>query len=117
MRLEQHGWVRKTTRDRWLITEAGQTALAEAKCWVVAVGSVRRKAFGDHRGWGGCHLVTGILMAGSVCCCGHYGPSFSIMRDGHECDAGSLSSKAETAREAGEEAVRLEVGSDPINVR
>jgi hypothetical protein len=116
MRLERRGWVANTTRDHWLITEAGQTALAEAKCWVIAVRSVKRKTFGDNRGWGDCYRITGILIAGSICFCDHYGPSFSIMRDGHECGTGSLSSKAETDGEAGEESVRLEVGSDPIKV-
>jgi hypothetical protein len=81
-RLEQRGWVRKTTRDRWIITEAGQTALTEAKCWVIAVTAVERQTFGDNRGWGGCYLITGCLITGSVCFCDYYEPSLSIVRDG-----------------------------------
>ena len=115
-RLEQRGWVRKTTGDRWIITEAGQTALTEAQCWVIAVRSVKRKTFGDNRGWGGCYVITGTLIAGSVCFCDYYDPGFSIIRDGHECGTGSVSSKSETASKAGEESVRLEIGSDPIEI-
>jgi hypothetical protein len=109
MRLEQRGWVSQTTNDRWLTTEAGRTALAEARNWTITVRSVTEVP-GSH----GRYVITGALTAGSACFLDEYWSSFSIVRDDSESGAGRLRSSAETDVGSGNELLRLEVESQPI---
>ena len=107
--LEQCGWVSQTTNDRWLITEAGRTALSEAQNWTIAVRSVTEVP-GSYRHY----LVTGALTAGSACFLDKYWPAFSVVRDGAVSGDGRLWSPAETEVESDEKSLRFEVESDPI---
>jgi hypothetical protein len=35
-RLQRHGWIDRTSQDRWLITDAGREALSAVRNWVTS---------------------------------------------------------------------------------
>ena len=80
-RLRKRGWVSLTPEDRWLITEAGAEALAEAEDWEFRVHTVRR--VNDQLNG---YQVVGEVVRGSV----HVVDDFTIRRGDRMIGGGSI---------------------------
>ena len=87
-RLERRGWIARTPKERWLITDTGRRALSDAENWAFAVETVREVPDQpDER------LVTGRLVAGSMCFIADpFSCVFTVHRDGVEVGLGGVRS-------------------------